>query len=554
MFKLTYKVLKKSCRFVIMKLSIVIVNYNVKYFLEQCLFSVFKALSQTEAEVIVVDNNSVDGSEIMVRSRFPNIKLIVNQQNLGFAKANNQALAIAKGEYVLLLNPDTVLEESTLSQCLSFMDTHPDAGALGPKMIDGKGRFLPESKRGLPTPEVAFYKIFGLTRLFPKSKRFGRYYLGHTSNDETQEIEILTGAFMLIRRSVLDKTGFLDEEYFMYGEDIDLSYRILKTGYKLYYFPETSIIHYKGESTKRGSLNYVVIFYKAMQIFANKTFSGKLAKFYSFLISIAIYLRAGLSIFKRWSIRAFPIVLDGLLIYFGCYMLALWWARWHFRIPDYYSANLLNVLLPVFAIIMILGNLLSGGYRSPYNLPRVAKGVLYGAVVVFVIYAFLPVQYRFSRFLLLLGSVWTLAAAVCLRFLLSLTAFKEYRLDLRKKRRIAIVGFEDESERVKNILNMSGIVAQQIVYVFPDKEPSSEYFSGNLSQLHEIIVIHNINEVIFCAKDVPSETIIGNMKLLKDTNVDFKIASPGSQSVIGSNSSNTSGDLYVIKVNSMRKK
>jgi GT2 family glycosyltransferase len=537
-----------------MKLSVVIVNYNVKYFLEQCLFSVFKALSGIEAEVMVVDNNSVDGSEVMVRSRFPNIKLIVNQQNVGFAKANNQALAVAQGEYVLLLNPDTVLEETTLSQCLAFMDTHKDAGALGPKMIDGKGKFLPESKRGLPTPEVAFYKIFGLTRLFPKSKRFGRYYLGHTSSDETQEVEILTGAFMLIRKSVLDKTGYLDEEYFMYGEDIDLSYRILKTGYKLYYFSETSIIHYKGESTKKGSLNYVVIFYRAMQIFANKAFSGKMAKFYSFFIGIAIFLRAGLSVFKRWLIWGIPVALDGALIYFGCYLLALWWARWYFRVPDYYSIDLLKVLLPIFAIIMIFSNLISGGYRAPYNLLKVTKGVFYGAIIVFVIYAFLPVQYRFSRFLLVLGSAWTLVATLGIRFLLSLTVLKEYSLDLRKKRRIAIVAFEDESERVKNILNMSGIVARQIVNVYPEREPSSEYFSGNLFQLAEIIAVHNINEVIFCAKDVPSETIIGKMKLLKDANVDFKIASPGSQSVIGSNSANTSGDLYVIKVNSMRKK
>lgn len=532
-----------------MKLSVIIVNYNVKYFLEQCLFSVFKSLSGIEAEVIVVDNNSVDGSEVMVRSRFPQVKLIVNRQNVGFAKANNQALFEAKGAYALLLNPDTVLEESTLRQCLDFMEKHPEAGALGPKMIDGKGRFLPESKRGLPTPEVAFYKIFGLIRLFPKSKRFGRYYLGHTSIDETQEIEILTGAFMFIRKSVLDQIGFLDEEYFMYGEDIDLSYRILKAGYKVFYFPETSIIHYKGESTKKGSLNYVLIFYKAMQIFANKVFSGNMAKLYSALISFAIFFRAGISLLKRWILLVLPLLLDGIFIFAGFYQLTLFWASWHFRNPGYYSSDLLKITLPSFALMIILGNLFSGGYRSPYQLFKVARGVIYGAVVAFVIYAFLPTDFRFSRFLLLLGSVWALMSNMMVRILLSFMGLKQYRLDLRKKRRIAIVGFEDESARVKSILEHSGIVAQQIVNVFPDKEPSSEYFSGNLFQLAEIISIHNINEVIFCAKDVPSETIIGNMKMLKDRNVDFKIASPGSQSLIGSNSSNSAGDLYVIKVN-----
>src|SRR5208283_3580245 len=185
-----------------MKLSIIIVNYNVRYFLEQCLYAVEKALHNIESEVFVVDNNSVDGSVAMIRNKFTWVHLIHNEQNEGFSKANNQALKIARGEYILLLNPDTVVEEATFTRCLHFMDSHPGVGALGPKMIDGKGRYLPESKRGNPTPEVAFYKVFGLTSLFPRSKRFGKYYLGNTSEDEIQEIEVLTGAFMLIRQVV----------------------------------------------------------------------------------------------------------------------------------------------------------------------------------------------------------------------------------------------------------------------------------------------------------------------------------------------------------------
>ncbi|HEY4789065.1 MAG TPA: glycosyltransferase [Bacteroidales bacterium] len=531
-----------------MKLSIIIVNYNVRYFLEQCLFSVYKAISQIEAEVIVVDNNSVDGSEVMIRSRFPEIKLIVNQQNLGFAKANNQALTVAKGEYMLLLNPDTVLEETTLGSCLSFMDLHKETGALGPKMIDGKGRFLPESKRGLPTPKVAFYKIFGLALLFPKSKRFGKYYLGHTSNDETQEVEVLTGAFMLIRRSVLDVTGFLDESFFMYGEDIDLSFRISQAGFKLYYYPETSIIHYKGESTKKGSLNYVIIFYKAMKIFANKAFTGNMVNIYSFLISFAIYLRAGLSVLNRSLRWLLPLFLDASITYIGCYQLALLWANIHFHRADYYSSDILSGGILVFSLAMVSANLLFGGYRSPYNLLRVSRAILYGAIIVLVVYALLPLQLRFSRILILFGSAWSLVVSIIVRVLLSLTGFRSYRLDLKKRRRIAIVGFQDESERIKELLKLSGVVMEQIMHVCPKKETPSEYFCGNLGQLREIIDVHRINEVVFCAKDIASEIIIENMKALKDTSVDFKIASPGSNSVIGSNSANTSGDLYTIKV------
>jgi GT2 family glycosyltransferase len=212
------------------KLSIVIVNYNVKHFIEQCLISVFKAVTNINAEVFVVDNNSVDGSCAMIKKRFPAVKLIENTANHGFSYANNQAIRKATGEYVLLLNPDTVVEEDSFEKCIDFMDKNRDTGGLTVKMIDGKGNFLPESKRALPTPIVSFYKIFGLTSLFPRSKRFAKYYLGHLSNEEINEIEILPGAYMFLRKETLEKTGYLDEDYFMYGEDIDLSYKITKSG------------------------------------------------------------------------------------------------------------------------------------------------------------------------------------------------------------------------------------------------------------------------------------------------------------------------------------
>ncbi|MEZ4985741.1 MAG: glycosyltransferase family 2 protein [Saprospiraceae bacterium] len=239
-----------------MKLSIVIVNYNVRYFLEQALLSVRKAIRAIDAEVFVVDNNSVDDSVAVVREKFPEVKLIANADNPGFSIANNQAIRQSKGQYVLLLNPDTVVEEDTFEKCIAFMDAHPEAGAVGVRMIDGAGKFLPESKRGFPSPWVAFAKSFGLSALFPTSRLFNHYHLGYLNEMETHEIEVLAGAFMFMRRAALDKAGLLDEAFFMYGEDIDLSYRIVLAGYKNYYLPETSIIHYKGESTKKGSLNY----------------------------------------------------------------------------------------------------------------------------------------------------------------------------------------------------------------------------------------------------------------------------------------------------------
>ncbi|MFN5885605.1 MAG: glycosyltransferase family 2 protein, partial [Bacteroidota bacterium] len=201
-----------------MKLSVVIVNYNVRYFLEQALYAVRKASIGIESEILVVDNHSADGSCEMVRRTFAEVRLIENKENVGFSKANNQAIRESKGEYVLLLNPDTVVEEDCFRKVLQFMDQTPDAGAAGVKMIDGKGHFLPESKRGLPTPEVAFYKMFGLSSVFPKSKRFGSYHLGYLNNDAINSVDVLAGAFMMLRKSVLDKIGLLDEDYFMYGE------------------------------------------------------------------------------------------------------------------------------------------------------------------------------------------------------------------------------------------------------------------------------------------------------------------------------------------------
>ncbi|MFI5206350.1 MAG: glycosyltransferase family 2 protein, partial [Candidatus Paceibacterales bacterium] len=308
-----------------MKLSIVIVNYNVKYFLEQCLISVNRAIRGIDAEVFVVDNASSDNSCQMVRQKFPAVILLQSTTNLGFSKGNNLAIEKATGEYVLLLNPDTVVAEDTFGKCLAFMDNHPDAGALGARMVDGKGTFLPESKRGLPTPAVAFYKTFGFARLFPQSKTFGKYHLGYLPENETNEVDILSGAFMLLRKSVLDKIGLLDEAFFMYGEDIDLSYRVTKAGYKNYYFADTTIIHYKGESTRKGSLNYVKVFYNAMIIFAKKHFSGNQSGLLSFFINFAIIFRGFLTLLANLFSSSYLFIIDALLAFAGIYFIKTYW-------------------------------------------------------------------------------------------------------------------------------------------------------------------------------------------------------------------------------------
>ena len=285
-----------------MDLSIIIVNYNVKYFLEQCLSSVEKAIAPFHAEILVVDNASSDSSIDYLSPLFPQVRFIANACNEGFSKANNRALKQAAGKYILFLNPDTKLPQDSLSKCIAFMEQHRDAGALGVKMMNGEGIYLKESKRGFPSPLTSFYKLSGLCGLFPRSKVFANYYLGHLDENVSHEVDVLSGAFFFTRKEVLDRVGGFDERFFMYAEDIDLSYRIQQatcpaTGgnYNNYYFAGTTIIHYKGESTNHNSLQYTKQFYKAMSQFVQKHYPSKKAAVYVLAIQAGILIRGSIA-------------------------------------------------------------------------------------------------------------------------------------------------------------------------------------------------------------------------------------------------------------------
>lgn len=277
-----------------MLLSVIIVNYRVPYFLELCLRSVESSLRGLEAEVIVVDNHSADGATRWLQPRFPAVKWILNAENRGFSRANNQGLAIAAGKYILFLNPDTIVPEDFARLCLGFLQSTPEAGGLGVRMIDGSGRFLKESRRDLPTPWVAFCRLFGLSVLFPRSRRFSRYYLGYLPPDRTHPAAILSGACLWVSRAALDKAGVFDESFFLYAEDIDLSYRLGKAGFINYYFADSTIIHFKGESTQKDT-RYIRRFYKAMSQFRRKHFNSGPRRFFGIALETGIWIRAGLS-------------------------------------------------------------------------------------------------------------------------------------------------------------------------------------------------------------------------------------------------------------------
>jgi GT2 family glycosyltransferase len=526
-----------------MRLSIIIVNYNVEHFLEQCLLSVRKACEGLDAEVIVVDNASVDGSTSMVRERFPEVLLIANEDNRGFSRANNQGIKQSKGEYVLLLNPDTVVEEETFRTCISFMDQHQDCGGLGIRMLDGKGNFLPESKRGLPTPEVAFYKIFGLSTLFPRSKRFARYHLGYLDEHETHEVEILSGAYMFMRKSALDKVGLLDEEYFMYGEDIDLSYRLIKGGYKNYYLPEARIIHYKGESTKKTSVNYVFVFYNAMRIFARKHFSARHAKSFNKLIEVAIYARAGLSLIKRFFLRIAHPLLDFMLLYsallFGSH-------SYETKMGLDFPPEFTQVVLPIYTAIWVCMAFLSSSYELPLRSGRKVQGVIIGTATILILYSLLPEEFRYSRAMILIGA---LLASVTM--LLSNTIIRRLSPEARKaedgNRRFLILGSKEEQERIALMMSGLGIESADVFNESPLDQNES------LQRIKDITEVHGIGEVIFCAKDLSAERIIDLMSRLDSSKLDYKIAPPESLFIIGSNSKDNSGDLLTYEVNAIAK-
>lgn len=533
-----------------MKLSVIIVNYNVKYFLEQALHSVRKACFGIAAEIFVVDNKSVDGSCEMIKRKFAEVILIENNENTGFSKANNQAIKQAKGEFILLLNPDTVVEEDCFKKVIAFMQNTPDAGSVGVKMIDGSGNFLPESKRGLPTPDVAFYKISGLASLFPKSKRFGKYHLGYLDKNKTHVVDVLAGAFMMLRKSVLDKIGLLDEDYFMYGEDIDLSYRISKSGFKNYYFPETTIIHYKGESTKKTSVNFVFTFYRAMIIFANKHYSQKHASSFAAIINIAIYLRAASAIFARTLKMLWLPVLDFIFIVSTMLLLSRVYSIYKFDVLQAYSEKVVIINSIVYGLLWMFGLYLAGAYNKRKTFLSVVKGIAIGTLSIAVFYAFVDEGYRFSRALIVIGTGVSILLVFAERFFGHWIKSGKPNLSMSNNLRTIIVGNKLEVNRVQELLVKSKSKTEYLgfVSVADYTTKNDDHYLGEISQLNEISDLFKIEEIIFCSKDLGAAQIIEWMGRLMQKDILFKIVPEESLFIIGSNSKNAPGDFYTLDI------
>jgi O-antigen biosynthesis protein len=524
-----------------MQVSIIIVNYNVKYFLEHCLLSVRSAIVGLDAEVFVVDNCSSDGSVEMVQQKFPEFVLLANKENIGFAKANNQAVLLAKGEYILYLNPDTIVPEDCFQKCYTYMNEHAEVGALGCRLIDGKGEFLPESKRGFPSAEVAFYKISGLSSLFKKSKIFNKYHLGNLDEFEINEVDVLVGCFMWCRKKVIDEVGSFDEEYFMYGEDIDLSYKISKVGFKNIYFPDTTVIHYKGESTKKGSLNYVRMFYQAMIIFAKKHFQGSKKGAFVLLIHLAIYLRGIIAFIARmFGIIRLPLVDSGVLLFSLAFMKMLWIKN--VKVNTHYSSQLLFSFFITYILIWILSIYFSGGYDKPYKSTRVLRGMLMGGVITLVIYALLPEQIRFSRSITVFGALLGTLLIVGWRKLFYWLGVKELEDDSNASKKVILVGNTNDEQAVKKLLEQAHI-QKNIIGLISSNEHREAYQLATFSDIVPIAKVYDANEIIYVQHQLSFKHIIESIQQL-GSKIEYKIHSRGTDSIIGSNSKNTAGDLY----------
>ncbi len=491
-----------------------------------------------EVEIIVVDNNSTDNSIEYLVPKFPGVRFIINKENSGFAKGCNQGLQQATGNYILFLNPDTIVPEDCFRQCISFFQAHPDAGALGIKMLDGSGKFLKESKRAFPSPRTSLYKLFGLAKLFPHSKLFSRYHLGHLDENQNNEVDVLAGAFMMIKKEVLDKIGGFDETFFMYGEDVDLSYRIQKAGFKNYYFAGSSIIHFKGESTRKGSMNYVRMFYNAMSIFVRKHYGGSRAGIFNFLIHVAIWFRAGLSALSGFIRKIGLPLIDAGLILVSFWLIKTIWAS-YVRTETEYENTLLWIAFPAFTLFYLVAAYYAGLYDRWYRWSELIRSTLISSIVLLAGYALLPEQYRFSRGILLFGVLLAFVLISIFRFILIRSGVLNSNKVKVAHTNTLIAGSEKEYEQIIQLLKEAGQHDRVLGRVSVAENDTTAL--SNWKELQKLSATVPFREIIFCQGTLSFADIIRALQAMPHGLV-AKIHTTGSSSIVGSDSKDTSGE------------
>jgi len=512
--------------------SVVIVNYNVRDFLVQAIRSIEQASSRLSSEIWVVDNNSVDDSVETVRQEFPDVHLIANTDNAGFGVANNQAIRQCRGDYVLILNPDTIVQEDTLETMVAFMEERPDCGALGCRILNPDGSFAPESRRAFPTPDIAFWRMTGLGKLFPRSRRFGGYNMTYLPIDEAAEVDALSGSCMLVRREALigpRGAGLFDEDFFMYGEDLDLCFRIQQAGWSIWYTPDTCIIHYKGESTKKGEIRYVRLFYGAMLLFIEKHLDQQHSPTLVSLLRFGIMLRAFVTLLGNGFKRLVPLMLDFAGVFAAT--TAMGYLRFEHTGTTFTSVFLGTVALTL-SLISVASIALGGGYRRArhYPLLPVFIGLLLAFLVVSTLSLFVQ-QMAFSRFALLTSLPLSALLLASWRLVRSRT--------LHTGRSAILVGSAAEATRLNRLMAAHPRPDFTLVGYVSDVEDATDARIprvGRPSGLRDLVRIRGYHDIVFAAGDVSNQSIIRHMQALRDLDVQFRILSVGGDHIIGKSS------------------
>ena len=524
-----------------MKLSVIIVNYKVKHFLEVCLDSVFKACMGINAEVIVVDNWSQDDSIPYLKSRFPLVHFIANTVNLGFGKANNQAVRVAQGEYILFLNPDTIVSEDTFTKCIAYLDAHQGVGALGPRLIDGKGKFAPDAKKSFPTLSVAIFKTLGLHKLFPKNAYLNRYYAAHINEWETAQVEALSGCCMFVRASILPNiSGAFDESFFMYCEDVDLNYRINKAGYLNMYFPEATVLHFKGESTKKLSYQYVKVFNDALITFVKKHYSAANAGLFIGFIKLGIALRGAIGFATNWLKKYKLALVDFIVLFCTLSFLTSFWVE-HIKNINVVSSKFINYTYPAYLLIWMGALYFNGGYNKLYKPMRVVRAMFIGTILCLAYYGLLPADLRYSRALIVLsgmtGGLLLLAAHELVHRLGIVPLI--YAGSISAK---AVV-FGNTDSYIEIQQKWKGLSwAHQLCGHVQDDPYALALPSAQLKQLLQAT---NSNEVVFVNDALSYSQLFEWMRIL-GPKYNYKIHISNSNYFIGSNQSELAGDSLQI--------
>jgi GT2 family glycosyltransferase len=533
-----------------MDLSIIIVNYNVKEFLQNLLNSISKASSNIAKELIIVDNASDDGSVEMIQQKFPSAQLISNKKNLGFGKANNQALKIAKGKYILSINPDTIVSEDTFDSLISFFDGNNDAGLAGCKILNPDGSLQLACRRSFPGPWTSFCKVTGLSNLFPKSKIFARYNLTYLSEDKTYEVDAISGSFMMMRKEVYDKVGGFDEEFFMYGEDLDLCYRIQQAGYKVFYVHSTQIIHYKGESTKRSSFDETNLFYNAMHLFVKKHLSSSLLV--EAILRSAIGVTKVFTFLGKRKLAITSVVID-LLLFNICLFLAeriyVNYSNWKgFETSDF----LIIYTIPLLIHITIAA--LAGVYRrDALSVLRNFLAVIISLIILTSITFFFK-QFAYSRAVVLLAYLLLIISTSFWRIVLKLFFRVGVKIDDISKSRTLVVGTNSHAVKVANKLKLKRTdyrsVAGLIGKYHNDfgKKINSFKVIGSLENIEKVIKEYKISEVIFSSEDLNYSEMMTVVASCQNEPVEFKISGTELDFIVGKTSVSMLDDIPLIEV------